>query len=326
MFKQLPNYGEVMSYVGKGNRNQIALLGVPSDTGAGLRGSSMGPEALRVAGLASALRRLGYTVTDTGNVNGPPNPEARAINGYRHLREVQIWCAALRERVAEQLEADQLPITLGGDHAFSMGSIAAVSDHCRRHDKPLWVIWLDAHADFNTPDSSPSGNLHGMPAAVTCGVGHADLLALSGQRMLDPKHLVQIGVRSIDEIERKLVNQHGIAVFDMRHIDEFGIRTTMNTVLNEITDANAHIHVSFDVDSLDPEIAPGVGTRVDGGLNYREAQLCMEMLFDYGRIGSLDIMEINPAVDTNNRTAKLAVELVESLFGKQILSRPAIGF
>ncbi len=315
-----------MSYVGKSNREKIVLLGAPSDTGAGLRGSSMGPEALRVAGLAGALRRLGYTVADEGNVSGPPNPESRPVNGYRHLSEVQTWCAQLRDRVAQQLEYDRLPITLGGDHAFSMGSIAAVSDHCRRHNKSLWVIWLDAHSDFNTPESSPSGNLHGMPAAVACGVGHPNLLALSEGRMLDPKHLIQIGVRSIDEIERRMVNEQGISVFDMRYIDELGMRATMHTILKRIDAANAHIHVSFDVDCLDPEIAPGVGTRVAGGLNYREAQLCMEMLFDHGLVGSLDIMEINPAVDTDNRTAKLAVELVESLFGKQILSRPAIGF
>jgi len=298
-----------------------SLIGAPTDVGAGTRGASMAPEALRVAGLQAALESHGLEVVDRGNLSGPGNPWQAAANGYRHLAEVADWCRHTHDAVLAELQAQRLPILLGGDHALSIGSISAVARHCASKGKKLRVLWLDAHADFNTSELTPSGNLHGMPVACLCGFGPPELTGLAGRTpALSPKAIRQIGVRSVDPGERHFVHAQGLEVFDMRFIDEMGMRHVMELALALIDD-NTHLHVSFDVDFLDPEIAPGVGTTVPGGPTYREAQLCMEMIADSGRLASLDIMELNPALDVRNKTAELAVDLVESLFGKSTLMR-----
>ncbi len=282
----------------------------------------MGPEALRVAGLEQALRQIGQTVVDHGDLSGPPNPGAAPVGGYRHLDEVTAWCATVRDAVHAALGDGLFPILLGGDHSLAIGSIAGVAKHCAERKVPLTVLWLDAHADFNTPKTSPSGNIHGMSVAVAAGLGPDALTGIGHARpMVDPANVIQVGIRSVDHIEKGKVVEAGLEVHDMRDIDEDGMRKTMDVVLGRVASIGGHLHVSFDVDSLDPDIAPGVGTPVPGGPTYREAQLCMEMIYDSGLMGSLDIMELNPAYDDRNRTAKLVVDLVESLFGEQILSR-----
>ncbi|MGD2168049.1 MAG: arginase [Gammaproteobacteria bacterium] len=301
---------------------KVALIGAPTDAGAGRRGAAMAPEALRVAGIKEAIRRLSRQVTDYGNLAGPGNPELPRNGDYRHLHEVATWCAVVRETVANALDAGELPILMGGDHSIAIGSIAAVANHCRRQGRALTVLWLDAHADFNIPESSPTGNLHGMPVAVIAGHGPPELTDLGDQvPMVPADHIVQIGVRSVDEVEKKLVSDEGLVVYDMRQIDEQRMRVVMQRALELASQNDSHLHVSFDVDFLDPGIAPGVPTTVPGGPTYREAQLCMEMIHDSQLMGSLDIVELNPAFDVRNRTASLVVELVESLFGEQILAR-----
>ncbi len=299
----------------------ISLIGAPTDIGAGSRGASMGPEALRVAGLQQVLEALGLRVQDRGNLVGPSNPWLPAVDGYRHLPEVVAWNLAVHEAVLAELRSGQMPILLGGDHSLGLGSVSAVARHCREAGKKLRVLWLDAHADFNTRALTPSGNLHGMPVACLCGLGPQALIEIGGQvPAVEPKWLRQIGIRSVDAGEKQLVHQSGLEVFDMRYIDEMGMRHTMALALATL-DANTHLHVSFDVDFLDPAIAPGVATTVPGGPTYREAQLCMEMIADTGRLASLDLMELNPALDLRNQTAELAVDLLASLFGKSTLMR-----
>jgi len=303
------------------NKN-ISLIGVPTDIGAGDRGATMGPEALRVAGIMRELNDLGYSVRDMGNLQGPENPELASQDGYRHLQETIQWCQNVDQAIYNALSEDTLPIMMGGDHAMSIGSITAVARYCAEQNKPLCLLWIDAHADFNTSDISPSGNIHGMPVAVAAGYGCDELLSLGHARPMVPaENIFQVAIRSVDQEEKRLVQESGIVVYDMRKIDEIGMRQTMSEILERIVEMDAHLHVSFDVDSLDPTIAPGVGTTIQGGLNYREAQLCMEMIYDSGLMGSMDIAEINPALDFQNKTAKLAVELTGSLFGRQIFPR-----
>jgi arginase len=303
----------------------IRLIGAPTDVGAGVRGASMGPEALRVAGLQATLAGLGFQVRDAGNLAGPPNPWQPPVNGYRHLDEVVAWSRLVHEEVHAALGAGELPLLLGGDHCLAMGSISAVARHCRQTDKNLRVLWLDAHADFNTNALTPTGNLHGMPVAVLCGYGPAALTGLGGTMpALAPSALRQIGIGSVDEGERQLVRQAGLEVFDMRFIDEMGMKCTMEAALAGL-DSNTHLHISFDVDFLDASFAPGVGTAVKGGPTYREAQLCMEMIADTGLMASLDVMELNPALDVRNGTAQVVLELIDSLFGKSTLLRRSEG-
>ncbi|MCK9537521.1 arginase [Dokdonella sp.] len=299
----------------------VSLIGAPTDIGAGTRGASMGPEALRVAGLAAALLNRGLDVRDCGNLSGPQNPWEPPVDGYRHLPQVIAWNRAVMHAVGTQLAAGRLPILLGGDHCLGIGSITAVARHCREQGKRLTVLWLDAHADFNTNSVTPSGNIHGMPVACLCGLGPVELTELGGDApALQPACVRQVGIRSVDVAEKKLVHDVGLEIYDMRYIDEVGMKRVMEDALLNLG-SNGHLHVSFDVDFLDPSIAPGVGTTVPGGPNYREAQLCMEMIADTGRLGSLDIVELNPALDVRNQTALLAVDLVESLFGKSTLMR-----
>jgi arginase len=300
---------------------RVSLIGAPTDIGAGARGASMGPEALRVADIQATLEGHGLEVLDRGNLAGPANPWLPPQDGYRHLAEVVAWNRAVHHAVHAELADGRLPILLGGDHCLGIGSISAVARHCREAGRKLRVLWLDAHADFNTSQLTPSGNLHGMPVAVLCGHGPQELVEIGGAvPAIQPKWVRQIGIRSVDPGEKRFVHEAGLEVFDMRYIDEMGMRHAMELALATL-DANTHLHVSFDVDFLDPEIAPGVGTTVPGGPTYREAQLCMEMIADTGRLASLDVMELNPALDVRNKTADLAVDLIESLFGKSTLMR-----
>ena len=301
--------------------NKISLIGAPTDIVAGSRGASMGPEALRVAHIVSVLAQQGLEVLDRGNLSGPNNPWLPPVNGYRHLAEVTAWNQSVHDAVYAELAGGRLPILLGGDHCLGIGSISAVARHCRETGKKLRVLWLDAHADFNTNTLTPSGNIHGMPMACLCGHGPQELTGLSGQvPAISPKWIRQIGIRSVDAGEKRFVHEQDLDVFDMRYIDEMGMRAAVELAL-ALVDTNTHLHVSFDVDFLDPDIAPGVGTTVPGGPNYREAQLCMEMIADTGHLASLDVMELNPALDERNRTALVAVDLIESLFGKSTLMR-----
>ena len=303
----------------------LSLIGAPTDIGAGSRGASMGPEALRVANLQAMLEGLGLEVADRGNLAGPANPWLPPDAGYRHLDEVAAWNRLVHDAVLAELALGRLPVLLGGDHCLGIGSVSAVARHCRATGRKLRVLWLDAHADFNTSALTPSGNLHGMPVACLCGQGPQSLVDIGGQvPAVSPKWLKLIGIRSVDAGEKRLVQQVGLEVFDMRFIDEMGMRHAMELALATI-DANTHLHVSFDVDFLDPAIAPGVATTVPGGPTYREAQLCMEMIADSGQLASLDVMELNPALDHRNRTAEVAVELIESLFGKSTLMRSRPG-
>ncbi len=299
----------------------VSVFGVPTDIGASRRGASMGPEALRVAGLVEAIAARGVDVRDIGDVSGPRNPVSAPVDGYRHLEEVVAWNQAVFTASQQALDAGRMPIMLGGDHCLAIGSIAAVAAHCRATGKRLRVLWLDAHADFNTREITPSGNIHGMPVTCLCGMGPDQLTHFGGVKpAITPDQIRQIGIRSVDQGEKRLVKEYGLDIYDMRYIDEVGMRRTMEAALAGV-DEDTHLHVSFDVDMLDPHIAPGTGTRVPGGVNYREAQLIMEMVADTGRMGSLDLVEVNPALDKRNATARLAVDLVESLFGKSTLMR-----
>ena len=299
----------------------LTLIGAPTDVGASVLGASMGPDALRIAGIARALQGLGLAVQDLGNLSGPGNPQAAPQGGFRHLVEVTRWNEAVFAATLSALQAGRLPLLMGGDHCLAIGSISAVARHCSARGRRLKVLWFDAHADANTPASSPSGNLHGMPVACLLGHGPAQLTQLAGvAAALQAQQITLVGVRSVDATEKSFVNTLGIEVYDMRSIDELGMRAVMQAALADV-DENTHLHLSFDMDGLDPTIAPGVGTPVRGGPTYRETQLFMEMLADSGALGSVDIMELNPALDLRNQTAELAVDLLESLFGKSTLMR-----
>lgn len=299
----------------------VSLIGAPTDIGASVIGARLGPGALRVAGIRDALEAFGNDVVDCGDIPGPDNPMLPPVNGYRHLPEVIKWNETLHDVILAELNKGRLPITLGGDHCLAVGSISAVARFCREQGKDLRVLWFDAHADFNTASITPSGNMHGMPVACLLGRGPQGLIELSGATpAMSNEQVRQIGLRSVDQGEKELLHEVGVECFDMRYIDEVSMRKVMKRALEGVGE-NTHLHVSLDLDFIDPRIAPGVGTPVVGGPTYREAQLCMEMVADTARLGSIDIVELNPALDTRNTTAQLAVDLIESLFGKSTLVR-----
>lgn len=301
---------------------KMALVGAPSSIGVNIRGTELGPDAIRIAGLVEALKRRGdLEVLDRGNINGPLSTTTDMVDGWRDLDAVAQWNQLIFNSTLDSLEKDYAPILLGGDHSLVIGSISAVSHYVKRQGKKLRVLWFDAHTDANTAAMSPSGNLHGAPVACLLGHGPKQLTHLAGTSALTKENLFLLGIRSVDLHEKQFVQQLGIEIFDMRFIDEFGIKQAMQRALDG-ADANTHIHVSFDCDCLDPAIAPGVTTDVRGGLTYREAQLCMEMIADTGLLGSVDLMELNPARDIRNMTAELLVDLLESLLGKSTLVRP----
>ena len=303
----------------------LALIGAPLELGAGRRGCAMGPAALRTAEIAETLVALGYRVEDLGDVTPlPPDPAFAAPPGRaNHLAEIAGWSQAITQSVRATLARSRLPIIMGGDHALSMGSVNGVATHCKNIGRELFVLWLDAHADFNTPDTSPSGNVHGMPVAMLCREPGLDAVMGAVERVsVKPQNVHLFGIRSVDRGERALLAARGLHVADMRLIDEFGVVSLLKSILAEVQAHNGMLHVSLDVDFLDPSLAPGVGTTVPGGATYREAHLIMEMLHDSGLVGSLDIVELNPFLDERGRSANMLVDLVSSLFGRRIVDRP----
>lgn len=306
-------------------RAGVTLIGAPTDAGAARAGARLGPDALRIAGLVAALRTQGLAVHDAGNLPGPATDATETAQRPRpgqprNLAECLRWSELVHEAVARALADGQLPLLLGGDHHLAMGSIAAAARHCAQAGKVLRVIWLDAHADCNDARSSPSGNVHGMPVSVLLGHGPQALQALAPQP-LPVEALRQIGLRSVDPVEKQRIAQLGLEVYDMRAIDELGMPEVMRRALRDVHAPGVHLHLSFDVDFLDPDIAPGTGTITRGGPTYREAQLCMEMLADTGCLGSVDLVELNPVLDVRNQTAELLLDLLQSLFGKSTLAR-----
>jgi arginase len=304
---------------------KIAVLGVPIDIGASQRGTLMGPAALRTAGLLTLLEGLGFDVEDHGDLSiGEVAELADAPpDNARHYREIQRWTRGLSPRAYELARSGAIPIFLGGDHSLSMGSVNGIARHWRETGRELFVVWLDAHSDYNTPATTISGNMHGMSAAFLCGEPGLDgLLGEEPRSPIDPDQLELFGIRSIDKLEKDLLRARRVNVVDMRQIDEFGVGVLIRRVIDKVRARNGVLHVSFDVDFLDPSLAAGVGTTVPGGATYREAHLVMEMLHDSGLVRSADIVELNPFLDERGRTARTAVELIGSLFGQQITDRP----
>ncbi|WP_105431163.1 arginase [Neorhizobium sp. T6_25] len=300
----------------------ITLIGVPLEEGSGRGGCAMGPAAFRLAGIVKALEGLGFRVVDNGDLRPEPASDLPERNDAKNLPVVAAFTRALETRTYEMAKAGTIPVIMGGDHALSMGSVPGMARYASEIGRPLFVLWLDAHTDFNTPETSPSGNIHGMPVAFFTGQAEFAPILDSARPKVDPKNVFQIGIRSVDEIERKLIADHGVNVFDMRAIDEHGIAAIMRQVIAAVNAANGLLHVSLDVDFLDPDIAPGVGTTVPGGATFREAHLIMEMLHDTGLVASLDLVELNPFLDDRGKSARIMVELAASLFGRRVLDRP----
>ncbi len=301
----------------------IHVLGCPIECGASVGGPAMGPAAFRTAGLLDALRDLGHAVTDHGDVAVAPGPAADRP-GCRNWAAMQVWTQQLADRSFALALAGGTPLLLGGDHAMSFGTVSGIARHCRVAGRKLAVLWLDAHADFNTPDTTPSGNMHGMPVAFLTGEPSlAPLLNPADRAPLAPAFVHLFGLRSVDREERRRVTEAGIGCTDMRMIDEFGVAALLRAQLERWAAQDVYLHVSLDADFLDPAQAPGVGTAVPGGASYREAHLIMEMLHDSGLIGSVEVAELNPFLDERGRTARLLTELVASLFGRSVLDRPS---
>jgi arginase len=308
-----------------GQQRKIAVLGAPIEIGASQRGTLMGPDALRTAGLLSLLDGLGFAVEDHGDLSVERVAALDDIEpeNTRHYREIQRWIRTISARAYDLARSGAIPIFVGGDHSLSMGSVNGVARHCREAGRELFVMWLDAHADYNTPATTITGNMHGMSAAFLCGEAGLDgLLGPEPRAPIDSSRLELFGTRSIDKLEKDLVRLRHISLADMRKIDEFGVSVLIRRVIDKVKAAGGVLHLSFDVDFLDPEVAPGVGTMVPGGATYREAHLIMELLHDSGIVHSLDIVELNPFLDDRGRTARSVVELIGSLFGQQISDRP----
>jgi arginase len=299
----------------------IAVIGVPLDLGAGRRGVDMGPSAVRVANLDLRLTELGYHVKDLGNVavvqresQSEGDPKAK------YLPQITETCTRLAQMVKGAMDSSEFPLVLGGDHSAAVGSVSGASQHLRARGQKLGMVWIDAHTDMNTPASSPSGNVHGMPLACCIGLGPPELSNIFGYSpKIEPRNVALVGIRSVDSAERDNVQRSGVHVFTMRDIDERGMRAVIEQAIEVASNGAAGIHVSLDMDAVDPGEAPGVGTPVRGGITYREAHLAMETLGDTGRLTSLEVVEVNPVIDEANRTAILAVELVMSAMGKRIL-------
>ena len=307
---------------------EIRLLGVPMEEGSGRRGCVMGPAAYRTAGLHEELTALGYTVTDLGDARTEPVEGLATEHGHlKFLAEVAGWTRSLHAHAHALATSGTIPIYMGGDHALSLGTVTGHVAAAAEIGRPQYVLWLDAHSDFNTPESSPSGNIHGMPVAFACGVaGFPELLGKPLPATLDPKRLCLLGLRSVDGQERQLLKASGARAYDMRAIDERGVLALLRPFLDEVDRNDGLLHVSLDVDFIDPEIAPAVGTTVPGGATFREAHLIMEMLHDSKRLTSLDLVELNPFLDDRGRTARLMVDLTASLFGRRVLDRETTSY
>ncbi len=305
----------------RGAGRDVHVVGVPMDLGAGRRGVDMGPSAIRVAGLSECLIQLGYGVVDEGNV-AVPEPEARDPGDPRakYLGPIYHACNRLRQRVRRVLEAGGIPLVLGGDHSIAIGTIAGIADYHRERDQRLGLIWVDAHADMNTPDSSPSGNIHGMPLAAVLGMGERSLVEIGG---FAPKvrrdNVALIGLRNLDEQEKQIVRASGVHAYTMRDLDERGMGAIASEAIAHASAGTVGYHVSFDLDAMDPRDVPGVGTTVKGGLSWREANLLLEKVADSGGMTSLEITELNPILDVRNESGIVAVDLIGSAFGKRIL-------
>ncbi len=302
----------------------IALIGAPVDMGAGMRGCGMGPAALRVAGLAEALTGLGHPVRDLGDLAAAPLAAFRLNGQARAAAEIAGWTRRLESAAYEALAEDCLPVFMGGDHALSMGTVSGAARHAASQNRPLFVLWLDAHADFNTPATSPSGNMHGMPVAFFTGDKGFDGILPANRPLVQPQNVHILGVRSIDRAERRALADAGINVHDMRALDEHGVIAPVRALCEQVRRENGLLHVSLDADFLDPQLAPGVGTPVSGGATYREAHLIMEMLADYGLVSSLDLVELNPFLDERGKSALMLTELAASLFGRRIFETPVV--
>jgi arginase len=300
---------------------KIRILGVPLDLGQSRRGVDMGPSAVRVAGLEARLEALGHVVEDGGNVAvAIPEQKKEGDPHAKYLKEITATCTKHADMVLKTLEAGKFPLVLGGDHSVAAGTVAGVAEFYRRQNQKIGLIWIDAHADINTPETSPSGNVHGMPLAAILGLGPAELANICNfSPKVQRENCVLVGVRDIDANEKENIRKAGIEAFTMRDIDERGMRTIMEEALRIAGRGTAGYHVSLDMDWIDPEDAPGVGTPVRGGASYREAHLAMEIIADHGRMTSFEIVEVNPVIDEHNRTADLAVELSLSALGKKIL-------
>ncbi len=302
-------------------QSHIAIIGAPMDLGAGRRGVDMGPSALRLAGLNEKLTSLGYEVEDLGNVL-VEQPESLPVGnpGARYLPQIAQTCTRLAEMVEQAADNGRVPLVLGGDHSIAIGTVSGMSSHFRKAGMKLGLIWIDAHADMNTPVTSPSGNVHGMPLACCIGLGPSALTQIGGSApQVEATSVALVGLRSVDEVEGLNVRGTGVHPFTMRDIDERGLRAVISEAIEIVTAGTAGFHLSFDMDAVDPREAPGVGTPVRGGITYREAHLAMELIGDSGRMTSLEIVEVNPVLDEANRTALLAVELATSALGKRIL-------
>lgn len=300
----------------------VTLLGAPLEEGSGRQGASMGPKALRIAGIGRVLTELGHHVADAGDLQVLPAEDLADHPNAHQLQMVGAFTRAIEAGVYDIAASGGFPLILGGDHSLSMGSVSAMARHAAAVGRPLFVLWLDAHTDFNSTETSPSGNIHGMPVAFFCGQAALDGILPQDRPLVDPAKVFQIGIRSVDPHERLAIATHGVNVFDMRAIDEMGVAAIMRQVLDEVEAAHGLLHVSLDVDFLDPDIAPGVGTTVPGGATLREAHLVMEMLSDSGLVSSLDLVELNPFLDDRGKSARILVELTASLFGRRIFDRP----
>jgi len=300
---------------------KIRVIGTPLDLGASRRGVDMGPSAVRVAGLEARLEAIGHEVEDAGNVSVAIAEQKKEGNPRaKYLKEITATCTKEAELVLKTLELGKVPVVLGGDHSIAAGTVSGVSEFFRRRGERIGLVWIDAHADINTPESSPSGNVHGMPLAAILGLGPAELANIFNfSPKVAAENTVIVGVRDIDETEKENIRRAGVEVFTMRDIDERGMRTVMEEALRIAGRDTAGYHISLDMDWIDPEDAPGVGTPVRGGATYREGHLAMEIIADHARMTSFEVVEVNPVIDEHNQTANLAVELTLSAFGKKIL-------
>ncbi len=300
---------------------QIRIIGVPLDLGQSRRGVDMGPSAVRVAGLESKLEALGYVVEDKGNVHvALAETESAGDPNAKYLKEIAETCSKEAELVIQTLEAGKIPLVLGGDHSIAVGTVSGIAEFYRRSKQRIGLLWVDAHSDINTPNSSPTGNVHGMPLGALMGLFSSPLTEMYGfSPKVNPENCVLVGIRDVDNIERENIRKSGVHVFTMRDIDERGMRAVMEEALRLAGRNTVGYHVSLDMDWIDPEDAPGVGTPVWGGATYREGHLAMEIIADHGRMLSFEIVEVNPVLDERNQTAELAVELALSAFGKKIL-------
>lgn len=291
------------------------------DLGAGRRGVDMGPSAIRIAGVSQALRGLGHRVVDDGDV-GVPAPETRepGDSTARYLEPIYHVCNRLRMRVKRALDNGETPVVLGGDHSIAIGTVSGVSEHFHERNEQIGLIWVDAHGDMNTPESSPTGNIHGMPLATLLGIGHPKLVEMGGfSPKVDKRHVCLIGIRDIDDTERRIIRESGIHAYTMRDVDERGMRAIMEEAIGHVTTGTAGFHMSFDLDGMDPRDVPGTGTPVKGGISWREANLLMEMVSDTGKMRSLEVTELNPILDVKNQSGEVAVDVICSAFGKRIL-------